>query len=278
MKKIDRLGWSAGISFTAYGARIGIRTNETEVLDEIASRLPPGWKPSASPLVDLLYSLRVGRFVARANSRQFNLLYKDFERLARAMDLGEVFDIFESSLQIHVAEAARRRVFVHAGVVGWRGQAILIPGRTFSGKTSLVAELVRAGASYYSDEYAVLDAQGRVHPYPRPLAIREGSDSRQKRCSVESLGGCAGVKPLPVGLVVLSQYRPGAKWRPRQLSVGQGILELLDNTVPARRRPADVLGALGPVAADAQIIKGVRGEASDVVRSVLNCLTSRACG
>jgi hypothetical protein len=31
-----------------------------------------------------------------------------------------------------------------------------------------VAELVRAGATYYSDEFAVLDSRGRVHPFPRP--------------------------------------------------------------------------------------------------------------
>ena len=43
-------------------------------------------------------------------------------------------------------------------IVTWgRGRAIVIPGRTFSGKSTLVAELVRAGATYYSDEYAVED-------------------------------------------------------------------------------------------------------------------------
>ena len=79
----------------------------------------------------------------------------------------------ESDMQRFVAEMAHRRVFVHAGVVGWQGKAIIIPGRTFTGKTTMVAELVRAGATYYSDEYAVFDLQGRVHPYARPLGMRE---------------------------------------------------------------------------------------------------------
>jgi len=83
-----------------------------------------------------------------------------------------VFEAFETDLQLYVAEMAPRRLFVHAGVVGWRGQAIIIPGRTFTGKTTLVAALVKAGATYYSDEYAVLDVRGRVHPYARPLGIR----------------------------------------------------------------------------------------------------------
>ena len=66
---------------------------------------------------------------------------------------------------VHVANYAPDRVFVHAGVVAWRGRALVLPGTSFAGKTTLVAELVRAGAIYYSDEYAVLDEQGRVHPY-----------------------------------------------------------------------------------------------------------------
>ena len=38
-----------------------------------------------------------------------------------------------------------------------------------------MAELLRAGAVYYSDEYAVVDPWGRVHPFAKPLSIRDGS-------------------------------------------------------------------------------------------------------
>ena len=79
----------------------------------------------------------------------------------------------------YVAEEARRGVFVHAGVVGWKGRALVLPGKSGAGKTTLVAELIRAGATYYSDEYAVLDERGRVHPYARPLAVRV--DGRRQR-------------------------------------------------------------------------------------------------
>jgi len=74
----------------------------------------------------------------------------------------------------YIALWARRRVFVHAGVVAWQGRAVLIPGRTLSGKSWLVRALVRAGAEYYSDEFAVLDARGRVHPYPLPPREADG--------------------------------------------------------------------------------------------------------
>src|SRR4051794_20574153 len=65
----------------------------------------------------------------------------------------------------------------------------VIPRVSHSGKTTLVAALVRAGATYYSDEYAVFDAQGSVHPYARPLGIRDGNGDRPRRCPVQELGG-----------------------------------------------------------------------------------------
>jgi hypothetical protein len=142
---------------------------------------------------------------------------------------------------------------------------VLIPGRSFSGKTTLVAELVRAGANYYSDEFAVIDRPGMVYPYARPLQVREGGSRRQTQRPVEEFGGTAGIQPLPVGIVIVSSYAPGARWRPRQLSPGIGLLEILDNTVSARRSPAIVLATLKQVVSEALVVRGVRGEASQVV-------------
>ncbi len=272
MEKIDRLGWTAGLSFTSYGVRVGVRVNNSEVLDRILEHLPPGWKPTSSAAVELLYSLIVGDTGLHTKIRRFNLLYGNTVRIARSRNLREVFEAFESDLHLHVAEHARGRVFVHAGVVGWHGQAIVIPGRSMSGKTSLVAELVKAGATYYSDEYAVFDLKGRVHPYPRPLAIREDGTGKQTKYSVEDLGGVSGGKRLPVGLVVLSKFKPGARWRPRQLSPGNGALALLDNTISIRRQPEIAFPALRLVASDAPVLKGVRGEAREVVDSILKTM------
>src|ERR1051325_1749270 len=269
MKKIDRLGWAAGFSFISYGRRLGIRTNDPAIPGRLQKHLPPGWKPSSSNVVERLYSIVAGGPSSRPNVRRFNLLYGDITRLARSVDIDEVLETFESNLRLFVAEAARRRLFVHAGVVGWRGRAILIPGQSMSGKTSLVLELVRAGATYYSDEYAVLDEQGRVHPFPKTLSIREHSRYRQTEYPVESFGGRRGVKPLPVGLVLVSPYKAGAHWRPQPVSAGQGILELLSHTVSARRQPERALAVLQRALIDASIIKGARGEAHQVAGSIL---------
>jgi hypothetical protein len=272
MAKIDRLVWAAGMSFVSYGIRIGVRVNRPEVLERLADHLPPGWRPSSSKTVERLYSLIVGSDGKETKARRFNLLYGDIDKVARDMDLDKVLDTFETDLQLYVAENARRRTFIHAGVVGWKNKAVLIPGRSFSGKTTLVAELVRAGATYYSDEYAVLDERGRVHPYSIPLSIRSKGEIKGVKHPVETLGGVQGVKPLQVGLVVVSHYKRGARWRPRQLSRGEGALALLANTVSARAQPEAALSTLQHVVKEAPVIKSVRGEAGELVEAIFRTL------
>src|SRR5262249_36872029 len=111
MAKIDRLGWAAGVSFVSHGVRFGVRVNEPGVLPAVRDRLPPGWKPAASSVVEGLYSLRVAGSGARAGVRHFNLLYAGNARVARALDLDEVLQALEESLDASVAALARRRVF-----------------------------------------------------------------------------------------------------------------------------------------------------------------------
>jgi hypothetical protein len=261
---LDALAWSAGISFVAYGVRVGLRTNQSNILDECLEYLPLRWKRSSSKTVDRLYSMIREDESSQGGDCNFRL-FKNDQQLFCGTDKREFFERFESDVALHVADMTRRRVFVHAGVVGWGGYAILIPGQSFSGKTTLVANLVRAGATYYSDEFAVLDQHGRVHPYAQALQIREKGERRQTKHSVEQLGGVAGRVPLPVALVVLSRYKSGATWRPRHLSPGQGLLGILDNTVSARRSPGPALRALKAVVSQSLAIKGVRGEANQVV-------------
>ena len=250
--------------------KAGVRVSDSGALAAVAERLPPGWKRSASPSVERLYSLIPGGGAGRV--RRFHLLYAGARLIARTLDVEAVFERLESDVQLYVAERAPRHVFVHAGVVGWRGRAVVIPGRSLSGKTTLVAELVRAGADYYSDEYAVIDREGRVHPYPRPLAVREGDGLKQTRRTVEEFGGSVGEGPLPVGLLVVSHYERGAGWRPRRLTAGECVLELLSNTVPARRSPARAMGALTKAAAGATVLAGPRGEAAVVAQAILRSL------
>lgn len=278
MAKIDRLGWADGLSFTSYGVKIGLRVNDAAILGQIVSRLPPGAKPCAARLVDHLYSLTGFTGEANKRVRRFNLGYWNLGRFARSRNFEDLLDQFESHVQLTVAEYAPRRVFVHAGVVAWKGAAILIPGLSYSGKTTLVSELIRAGATYYSDEYAVIDAGGRVHAYPRPLGIRSALTAMPAKVAAKQFGGDVGSKPLRAGLVISTRFKESACWRPRELSRGRGVLELLSNTVSARSQPELALHVLPKALAGAKVLKGVRGEARDIVPSILEKMQTLSAG
>lgn len=255
MSKIDRLDWVAGMSFVMHGVRIGIRVNKPEILQSFTAHLPQGWKPANYKTVDQLYSLKVGGISAHPNIRQFNLLYGNFHKIARTMDLDEVFGAFQKDLQHSVAFLAKRNVFVRAGVVGWQGRAILIVGKDESGKTKLVKELLNAGASYYSDEYAMLDSKGRVHPY---VGLVE-----------EFEGALIGKKPLPVGKILITGYKAESRFRPHRLSAGQAALELVPHIAVTRKIPQTMLSYVQKAVSQAQAFKGIRGEANEAAQYLL---------
>ena len=263
--ELDRRSWAEGVAVLAYGVRFGIRADRRGVIERYFKSLPPSWRLAGSPNVERMYSIIAGG-EGRRGSQPSHIIYADGECITQAPRFEQAADALESDVQLYVAEMSPRRVFVHAGVVGWRGQAIVIPGRSFSGKTTLTAALVKAGCVYYSDEYAVLDPAGRVHPYARLLGIREGIPSgRATRYHVEDLGGRRGAKPLPVGLVIVSRYKAGRRWRPRPLTAGEGALAMLENTVSARREPQAALSTLRLALARSLVFKGIRGEAEQVV-------------
>jgi hypothetical protein len=178
-----------------------------------------------------------------------------------------------SDMELWVAEHARRRVFVHAGCVAVDGKAILLPGRSMSGKSSLTAALVRAGADYYSDEFAVLDNLGVVRPYSRPLAMRPYGGGPSARVQVEELGGRSGRVPASVAMVAVLQYDAAVGWETEELTRGQAMIRLFDNTVAARSRPRAAFSALEDATLNALCVAGTRGDADDTAARLLDQLS-----
>jgi hypothetical protein len=268
MEKLNRLGWAAGFAFKCQGVRIGIRSNTGQALELASRHLPPGWEPTPGPVVDELCSLLMGGVKKGSNIRRFSLLYWGAGLVARDLAFEELLGKLESCLHLIVATRARRRRFVRAAVVGWEGRAILILGPRSSGKSTLLGELLRAGGAYYSDRYAVLDASGRVHPYPTPLPAHLGLGDEKGRAG-ESPRGNRATEPLPVGLVIDTRYREGVVCRPRRLSSGEALFTLLKYAVDARIRPQEALTYLHAVANRATTIRSQRSEAGVAVATFL---------
>jgi len=268
-----RSPWQVRQCVKAYGAQVVVRTDRAEAMPALLSRLPYG--SSLVPGGDALFPDYVYSIVFARQQGDAAVLNRNGRRVAICQGKEQLLDLFESQIAQGVAKAARERVFVHCGVVGWRGQAILIPGRTCYGKTTLVARFLEAGATYYSDEFALLDVAGRVHPFSRPLQIRRHPGSlKQTPVSAEELGGAGGVgrEEIQPALLLACRYRHGAGWRPRQITPGAAVLELLRHTVSAYKSPEPAFQATSHAVSRITAWRGWRGEAQPVVEWALRHL------
>jgi hypothetical protein len=251
------------VAVEAFGVTVAV-TADSQYFAAVSDFLPPFARPVRHPP-------ERGRFalVKDADDALLSVIC-DESSIAGGVDLRLALGVLDAQLRMHIALHAPDHVFVHAGVVGVGERAIVLPGRSFAGKTTLVAALVQAGAEYWSDEYAVLDADGLVHPYPKPLSVRIDDTRVTEERPIESLGGRAGDRPLPVAMIAFTSYRPGAAWTLRPRTAGEGALKLLEHSVAARSRPEQVLAAVRRAATDAAILEGDRGDADEAAGALLS--------
>jgi hypothetical protein len=257
----------SAIAFEAYGLRVAVEASE-DVLELLRRVVPPDSKPCDPDAVQTRFSVTrspVGTYAVN----------KDGQQLIGRLDLDMALEMRDSKLRIYLGRKSHESIFIHAGVVAHRGMGIAIPGRSFSGKTSLVAALVRAGAVYYSDEFAVIDRDGLVRPYAKDLSVRDNGWAQTHR-AVETFGGVAGREPVPLRMIVITTYRPDAEWRPETRSAGSGAMALLGNAVPARERSREVLEAVRRAADGAVVLEGDRGDAEALAPLLLKELERQA--
>lgn len=260
--------FSSRVVHERYGARVGISFDNSEVASTLRDNLGLSINSNDTSDVDVLYSVRRNGHCQPEPSWD---LFKGTELLNSTSDVMAALRHLESDMHLEIALHARTGLFVHAGVVGWNGRAILIPGRSLAGKSTLVAALVRQGATYFSDEYAVIDSVGCAHPYLKPVSLRN-PDRTTRKVNVLELGGRAATDPIPVGAVTCTKYRSGASWHPRQISKARTLLYLMDNTVVAQLKPQLALQCLSLVALRAIGWKGLRGDADETAERLLQQL------
>jgi hypothetical protein len=248
-------------AFEAYGVPLIVEASDSNLLARLAAELPPGAKPCRLDAAS-------ARFGLGTDEELGYLISSEGEVDIPCRDLELAVSTVQMEIRQHVARHAPEHVFIHAGVVAHRGRALMLPGQSFAGKTTLVAALVRAGATYYSDEFAVLDEAGEVHPYPHSLTIRDANGTAVTR-PIESLGGTTGERPVPVGVVAISTYESGADWNPVSLSAAQGVLAVIGHAVAVHDRPAETLAVVHRALSTARVLEGVRGEADEAATAML---------
>jgi hypothetical protein len=157
---------------------------------------------------------------------------------------------------------------VHAGVVQVGDEAILLPGMTHAGKSSLVAALLERGATYFSDEYALIDTEGKVHPYPRPLLVRNGMPGQTARLA-EEYGARTGREAVRLGWILALEYRPQEGWRVQPIPQSGGVLLLLANTPHVLAESPKLIEVFQYAVAGARCWQGFRGDAAEAAEEIL---------
>ena len=256
-----RSDWNHAI--VSEGLRLGFHGNGQNFVGQLPS-LVPGSIATEFADLDFVYSLALessqSSYSAHAGSRV----------LVRCVSFETALKSIVSKLQNTIAKYSRQHLFLHAGVIGWRGRAILFPGRTYSGKSTLVRALMRAGAVYFSDEFARVDAHGLIHPFARPLFIRCSEGKAMVRPEEERAEIASA--PAPLGAIIATRYKQDALWQPERLSNGQALLVLLRNTVAVRLDPAKAMRTMGALVSSATAIRSLRGDAETGASAVLRTL------
>jgi len=255
------------IYLSSYGLRLDVEVEDETLQPAVESILPPGWQPSEQFPED-------GHFTLGGRADGAYAVLVDGAPIGTGLAADVAIHVLDAQLRLRVAALASDRIFVHAGVVALGDRALLLPGPSFCGKSTLVAALVSQGATYYSDEYAVLDKTGAVYPYPRHLSLRADWKSHGRYAAVETIGGRAGTRPARPALIAVTVYTPGEQWKPQVHASRFGAVALLTNTVPANDRPAASIQAVSRAAADAQVLEGKRGEAAETAALLMATLAA----
>lgn len=252
--------------FESFGAKIEIAGNRQDMIDRATGISRASLLGNIKEIDDE----KVDRTIEiNFDGKTYEMIY-DGSEPARGEDEAVFFKYFDSIVRATVGEESREFVFLHAGVVGWRGKAIVLPGDSYKGKSTLVAELVRAGAEYYSDDFALFNSDGLLYPFHRRLAMRRRDNADPYHLTVEDLRGRYGHEPIPAGLVLFTEYVKGSRFRPRQMTAGEGVLELVPYALSMRRRSEFAFRVLNNIASRAIIIESRRGTAENFAKTLLN--------
>lgn len=184
-------------------------------------------------------------------------------------------------------------VRVHAAVASLHGDAVLLAAPMESGKTTLVAGLVRAGLDYLSDEVAALEPDTlTVQAYPKALSVDPGSWSALADFAPHVDPGVAAWLPdqwqLPATAIrpgavtataqprvlIFPRYEAGAATRLAPLSRADAVVRLVHSTFRFAEQPDRDLEALGRLARDCECHELVMGDLDAACERVLDALAS----
>jgi hypothetical protein len=261
------------VAFECYGVRIALLANDTRVVQRLHSFAPAQSRPIE--LDEAEHQVSVTTKDGLRFATQYEVRGERAGEIEGDLWIGGDADLALAlaHLEKHVGECiglnAPDHLFLRGGSVLHRGRALVVAGEGLAGTTTLLEALVRAGATPYSDSFAVFDSEGRAVPFTkRPAGTRIDDNGNGNGNGNGTSADHA--EPIPVDAIVETSYTPGAAWQPERVSGGTRMLALLVYAVPSEERPKDAMSAVARILEqDPVVIRGHRGEADEVARALL---------
>lgn len=263
-------GERAIVAGSSFGVRFTVGVPDASWLPHIVPRLPPG--PVTTGGYETAADVRVA--VVRepddgagpGGAPDAFAVEVDGQRMLSRAPLAAAVDALERRLDHAVGARARDHLFVRASVVAWKGRALVLTGGDLTGRRALTVALVRAGAIYYSDTFAVIDAAGRVWPYRRPTRL----DGASGPIDLPAAGPDVG--PVRIGVVATIAFGGGRTVSIRTASAAHAFRALFERTLAPEDR-SEAVRILSRAVRGATVLTGRRGPTGPVVTRLLGILT-----
>lgn len=194
-----------------------------------------------SVLPDFRISLIPHQTLWNWKSKQVKALIGDEARFApMPRHLG--YPMLESAINFCIGTSILRALIIHAAVVERDGRAIVMPGYTGSGKSTLTAALISKGWRLLSDEIAIIDLNdGSLLPYPRAISLKNNAidliidrcpDLTVSRRYEGTLKGTLAFVKAPLSSVQYSDRpaRPSIVLAPRYEAGSQSVCRRIENS------------------------------------------------
>lgn len=202
-------------------------------------------------------------------------------------DPGTALRLLMSTINMAAVASLDGALMVHASVVGDDHGAIVIPGPSGTGKSTMAAALVDRGLRYLSDEIAPIVTGGMVVPYPKPLMV--GGMSFDEVEALRPMDLCDGTfdvwfldprrfsggyesRPQPIRAVVSLEYVPRATVEISQMTPGETTAVLACNAFNMARSGRDGLELAAGAARYARGVRILHGGASSAVDHIIEVM------
>ena len=233
------------------------------------------------PRSDRAINLSVHRERSRYTLGRRYVIRGDGERMFSVRKLEEVLPHLEWAVNWRIVKEFHSYLQLHSGVVQRNGAGFVFPASPGSGKTTLCCGLLARGWKYLSDEFALIDPQGNLHPYPKALCVKEGSFSVVEGLSLPQLspyqykkgakGRVAYLSPSDIGpqcvsdvcplrYVVFPTYREGAEPSLQRITRGEAAFQVTQLSFNFQKYGPEAMGLLTNAIRSADCYRLTSGE------------------